>query len=180
MACKEDEMRYSMMLFSLALALALSGCERNDAPEPPMEPRTVAPEPAEPMVENPEMTEPAEAAPPTDEMDTDVQSEAERLWNRAAELAEEALNRAEEALRVGQEEGGEAWEWAKDTAALARERAEQAWDQARGFSGEAGEAVQTRTAALWSDIRAMWARIVERSEESEAAGEPAATGLPAE
>jgi hypothetical protein len=176
-------MPYRLMLLSLFIALALAGCERSDAPEPPLEPRTVAPESAEPMVESPDVTEPpgaAEPEPPMDEMDTDIQSEAERLWNRAAELAEEARDRAEEAWRVGQEEGGEAWERTKDSATLARARAEQAWDQAREFSGEAGEAVQTRTAALWSDIRTTWARITERTEESEAAEEPAANGAPAE
>ena len=160
-------MRYLLILFSLTIALALAGCERSDSPEPPTEPQTVTPEPAEP-------------AALMDETDTDAQSEADRLWNRATELAEEARDRAEEAWRVGQEESGEAWERAKDGAAAARDRAEQAWDQARAFSGEAGEAVQTRTAAVWDDIKARGADMTEETDESEAAEEPAANAVPAE
>jgi hypothetical protein len=183
MTHKEDEMRYLMMLFSLSIALVLVGCERSDAPEPAMEPQTVASEPAEPMVESPEVTEPPEAAEPAapmDEVDTDVQSDAEQLWNRAAELAEEARDRAEEAWRVGQEEGGEAWEQAKDAAATARDRAEQAWDQAREFSGEAWEATETRTTSAWDEIKATWARMTESAEESEAATEALPNAVPAE
>lgn len=163
-------MRYLLMLFVLSIALALAGCERSDTPEPPMEPQTVAPEPAE-------ATEPTT---PMDEVDTDAQSEAEQLWNRATELAVEARDRTEEAWRVGQEQGGEAWERAKDAAATARDRAEQAWDQAREFSGEAGEATQNRTAAVWEDIKNTWARMTEDTDASEAAEEPAASPAPAE
>jgi hypothetical protein len=65
-------------------------------------------------------------------------------------------------------------------AAAARDRAEQAWDQARAFSGEVGEAMQTRTAAVWDDIKATWARMTEDTDESEAAEEAAANPVPAE
>ena len=46
--------------------------------------------------------------------------------------------------------------------------------------GRGRKEVPVRTAALWSDIRTTWARITERTEESEAAEEPAANGAPAE
>lgn len=159
-------MRYLLILFSLSIVLALAGCDRGDAPEPTpegsMEPQTAAPEP-----------EPAASA---DEMDTDVLSEADQLWDRANELAVEARERAEEAWRVGQEQGGEGWERAKDAAAVARDRAEQAWDRAREFSGEAGEATQNRTAAVWEDIKTTWAGMTEDTD----AEEPATSPVPAE
>lgn len=176
-------MRYLLMLFALSLALALAGCERGDAPEPPAEPQSTAPEPAEPMADGPEgkgSPEAAEPGAPMDGMDTGTPSEAEQLWNRATELAEQARDRAEEAWRVGQEEGSEAWERAKETAAMARDRAEQAWDRAREFSGEAGDAAQTRTEAVWDDIKATWARMTQESGEPETDEGPAASDTPAE
>jgi hypothetical protein len=159
-------MRYLIMLLMLT-ALMLAGCQQDTSDEVEVEDDL-----SEVYDQTAEQAEQAEAeiaelleGDPGDDRD----GRAERVWQRAESLLEDALRQAEDAIEIAREEGGEAWDEARKAAERARDRAEVAWEEASAYTGETWDEVRESSRELYEQAESAWERLrdVEESEGNE-------------